>query len=231
MHNRVLAVVFVCCSSLVSLIGCSTASTNQRVAVVVEIPRPESVDNERLAQAFAETAQKFQGIDGLQRKYFTFTERSFGGVYLWSNRAEADDFFSEEWKSRMETTYGAPASLTWFEVVEELESAAFGNAGSQAIVSVVRVSAPWYAPSGVIRDRMSKALPEYANIPGLDYKYFTIASGKKVGGIYLWESKDAALNFFSDEWYQRIQDQYGEPATLQFFSSPVTILDGQIKAN
>ncbi|MEM8983024.1 MAG: hypothetical protein AAGC71_08365 [Pseudomonadota bacterium] len=219
--------IVACGTWLALLAGCSSTSADTRVAVVVELPRPATTNDLDLTHAFVAGAQRYEAVRGLQRKYFVFSDDTVGGVYLWENQDAANNFFSDDWKTRMETTFGNPATLTWFEVVSEVEGMSYEDAGSGAVVSVVRVSAPWYAPRGIIRDRMIEAMPEYTSIDGLDYKYFTIASERKIGGIYLWESDDAAKEFFNEAWHQRIQDRYGEAADLQFFYAPVTVLNGQ----
>lgn len=216
-----------CLSLLVALVGCTATPKTSLVAVLVEIPRPAAIADEQITSAFVESVQEFRAVAGLQRKYFTFSDDVFGGVYLWDSRSDAVTFFSDEWHTRIQDTYGESAKLTWFEVVEKQPSAAHEKAGRDGVVSVVRISAPWYAPNGMIRDRMAQALPEYANIAGLDYKYFTIATGRKLGGIYLWEDAEAAQRFYSDTWHQRIQERYGEAADLKFYSAPVTVLDGK----
>lgn len=64
---------------------------------------------------------------------------------------------------------------------------------------------------------MKKAVPDYSSLPGLDYKYFTIAPGKKVGGIYLWTDREAADAFYNEAWKARIQDTYGHDAVVDFY--------------
>lgn len=91
------------------------------------------------------------------------------------------------------------------------------------VMSVVKARTPWYAPRFLVRNRFEAAIPDYEVVPGLVRKYFTIADDGWLGGIYLWESRDAALAFYDDAWHQRIEDRYGVPAKLDVLSSPLQI--------
>ena len=88
-----------------------------------------------------------------------------------------------------------------------------------AVVSVVNVPSPWYAPGFVVAGRMRDAVPEYAVIDGLDFKYFTMSKTGTLGGVYLWQNRRAADTFYDEAWHQRIKESYGKPADLQFFNA------------
>lgn len=108
--------------------------------------------------------------------------------------------------------------LDVYKVPAKTEAKASGEATTQdGIVSIVNVPSPWYAPEFVVNGRMQDAIPDYAVIPGLDFKYFTTSDQGTLGGIYLWQSKASAEAFYNDAWHARIQETYGQEADLKFY--------------
>lgn len=206
-----------------TLMACGADKSVEKVTVLVEVDRPPGITDEQLTTGFTTAVPLYQSVSGLERKYFTYTGEVFGGIYLWENKAAADAFYTEEWRTRIKQTYGSEVKLTWFDVPVTTPGGSFNVAKSDAVVAIVNVSAPWYAPDGIIRDRMVNAVPLYANVPGLDFKYFTMADNNKVGGVYLWRDKNAANNFYNTDWHKRIRETYGEDADLQFMQAPVTL--------
>jgi hypothetical protein len=85
------------------------------------------------------------------------------------------------------------------------------------VVAIVEIQAPWYAPDFVIRHKMRETIPEYAALPGLLFKYFSIAEGDKFGGIYLWRDAVSAHAWFSPAWFDTVLRTRGAPAHVRFF--------------
>lgn len=111
-----------------------------------------------------------------------------------------------------------PGGLDVYSVPAKTEAKASGQATTQdGIVSIVNVPSPWYAPGFIVNGRMQDAIPDYAALPGLDFKYFTTSKQGTLGGIYLWQSKASAEAFYNDAWHARIQETYGQNADLKFF--------------
>ena len=212
-------------SGFVVLSACASSPESKLVAALVEVERPAGASDAVLLKGFNSSIPIYSKIPGLERKYFTQNDDAFGGVYLWSDKVSADAFYNEAWRKRIETTYGTTAKLTWFEVPLLTGGGAEGLAGPDAVVAIVKVSAPWYAPKGTIRSRMRDAVPLYVDVPGLDYKIFSIADEKKIGGIYLWQDQAAADKFYNEDWKVRIVETYGEEAELIFLKAPVTLIN------
>lgn len=207
------------------LAACSSIPANSPVAVLVEIDRPAGASDDVMKAAFSKSLPTYESVNGLQRKYFVLTETQFGGVYLWDNPDAAAAFFDEAWHARIRSTYGQDATLTEFDVVAETPGASPGSSGEDGVVAIVKVGAPWYAPRGTIAGRMEKTIPDYAAIAGLDFKLYTIADGKQIGGIYLWDNAAAAQSFYNDAWHQRIRDTYKDDADLDLYASPVILIN------
>ena len=66
--------------------------------------------------------------------------------------------------------------------------------------------------------------PKYLSLPGLLRKnYFLTEDGLRAGGIYVWESKERAQQFYSPEWQSFVAGKYGAPPEILYVDSPVMV--------
>lgn len=93
----------------------------------------------------------------------------------------------------------------------------------EAVVVIVKVPAPWYAPRWMIERKMRDAIPQYRRIPGLRFKIFSFARpGGEFGGIYLWQDRAHARDWFGPAWYARVRSERGvEPDVRMFDARPL----------
>ena len=67
-----------------------------------------------------------------------------------------------------------------------------------------------------------KSAPLYREVRGLIRKDFL--NGEECGGgVYLWESREAAEAWFNDEWWGWIEDRFGVRPTLAYFDHYLTV--------
>lgn len=79
-------------------------------------PVPASVTRAQIEAGFTASAPVYQNAPGLRRKWFLISgDGRIGGVYLWTDRAAADAFYSAAWHDRVRKTYGQDASIRYFE--------------------------------------------------------------------------------------------------------------------
>lgn len=96
--------------------GTPAQANGANVSTLVTIPRPAGVDKARLIQEFQAAIPTYRAVPGLLRKHFILTDDGrFGGIYLWKDRASADQWFNAAWKDRVRATYGSDATLEWFD--------------------------------------------------------------------------------------------------------------------
>ena len=70
----------------------------------------------------------------------------------------------------------------------------------------------------------SATAPKYLNLPGLLRKnYFLSEDGLRAGGIYVWESKAHAEEFYSPEWKKFVEGKYGCPPEILYVDAPVMV--------
>ncbi len=66
--------------------------------------------------------------------------------------------------------------------------------------------------------------PMYEGMPGLIRKYYVgTEDGTTVGGVYLWESREAADATYDDAWRERVTGAYGVAPTMTYLDTPVVV--------
>ena len=66
--------------------------------------------------------------------------------------------------------------------------------------------------------------PKYRKIQGLIRKYYLLSEdGETAGGVYLWESRKAAEQLYTDDWKEFILQKYGTEPSVTYFNSPVIV--------
>lgn len=73
-----------------------------------------------------------------------------------------------------------------------------------------------------IREQYERVVPNYLGVPGLVRKYFGFTEdAQEVIGIYLWESRDAADGFYTQEWIDGVTERWGAMPTKQGWVVPI----------
>jgi len=100
------------------------------------------------------------------------------------------------------------------------------------IVTIVTFQLPKPATLAEITKTFQATAPKYQGIPGLLRKnYWMSEDGRRVGGIYVWESRDAADRVYTPEWRTFVESKYGTPPSIEYLHSPVMVdnRDGTIR--
>ena len=71
------------------------------------------------------------------------------------------------------------------------------------------------------RDRVAgvaeNARASFEGMPGLRFKFFTLdEQAQRASNFYVWDSREAALEFFSDELRERVTSLYGVAPEIEF---------------
>jgi heme-degrading monooxygenase HmoA len=95
---------------------------------------------------------------------------------------------------------------------------------SNAVVAIVKVPKPWYAPKSVIVSKMQATVAQYEQLPGLHYKMFTLTQlDGQFGGIYFWKDRISAQSWFNSAWHERVEKERGHKAGVRFFQAPIFV--------
>ena len=72
-----------------------------------------------------------------------------------------------------------------------------------------------------------QSAPNYEGLPGLIRKYYLYDEGRDGqptgGGVYLWQSREAAEAVYSEDWKNTIAERYGTRPEVAYFDSPVIV--------
>ena len=61
-------------------------------------------------------------------------------------------------------------------------------------------------------------------MPGLIRKYYFLSQdGNKAGGIYLWQSREAADRVYTDDWKAFVKAKYGTDPSMTYLECPVVV--------
>jgi hypothetical protein len=70
------------------------------------------------------------------------------------------------------------------------------------------------------RVHFAKIAPDFLTIPGFLRKQFICdRDGKVAGGVYLWETLEAAERFYSGAWLDGIRARYGGEPRITYFET------------
>lgn len=95
---------------------------------------------------------------------------------------------------------------------------------------VVRVLFPTGGLKPVeFNEKMVASIPRYEGLDGLIRKYYVLTEDeKKGGGIYLWDSREKAEQFYNEEWKARIKELFGETPMLEYLDCSI-VIDNETK--
>lgn len=92
------------------------------------------------------------------------------------------------------------------------------------IVAIVRFPLDPALTADAVRASFEGSAPSYQGLPGLLRKHYLRAvDGSVGGGVYLWESREAAEAVYTAEWRQRLAERFGATPSVEYFESPVTV--------
>ena len=91
------------------------------------------------------------------------------------------------------------------------------------ITAIVRFPLPQGLSPEDVKSAYEHSAPQFRRAPGLVRKYYLQGADQTGGGVYLWDSREAAEAMYSDAWRQRIAERFGTPPTIEYFDTPLII--------
>jgi hypothetical protein len=91
------------------------------------------------------------------------------------------------------------------------------------ITAVVRFKLPQGTSLEAAKALFEKSAPNYKGVPGLVRKYYLFGEDRTGGGVYLWESREAAERMYSDAWRKMIAERYGAAPEITYYETPVIV--------
>jgi hypothetical protein len=91
------------------------------------------------------------------------------------------------------------------------------------ITAIVRFPLPHSITRDDAKEMFEKSAPNYRGVPGLVRKYYLYGDDQTGGGVYLWNSRDAAERFYSDAWKNMVAQRFGTRPEILFFETSVIV--------
>jgi hypothetical protein len=87
------------------------------ITAIVRFKLPATIDAAKAAELFQGSAPKYQGLNGLVRKYYLYDaeSRTGGGCYLWESREAAERVYTADWRKMIADRYGSAPEISFFE--------------------------------------------------------------------------------------------------------------------
>ena len=92
------------------------------------------------------------------------------------------------------------------------------------ITAIVEFKLPAPVTVQQARETFLSTAPKYRDMPGLIRKYYFVSEdGNRAGGIYLWRSRSAADEVYTDDWKAFVKSRYGSDPSVVFLECPVVV--------
>ena len=91
------------------------------------------------------------------------------------------------------------------------------------ITAIVRFKVPKDKTLEDIKTVFEGTAPKYQGLPGLVRKYYLFDPDGTAGGVYLWESREAAERVYTEEWRRTLTERYGAAPEILYFETPVIV--------
>jgi hypothetical protein len=99
------------------------------------------------------------------------------------------------------------------------------------ITAIVRFRLPQGTSLDAAKAMYEKSVPNYTGAPGLVRKYYLFGEDRIGGGVYLWESREAAERMYSEAWRKMITERYGAAPEITYYETPVIVDNAQRQAS
>jgi hypothetical protein len=95
------------------------------------------------------------------------------------------------------------------------------------ITAIVRFPLPKGMTLDDAKAVYEKSVPNYQGVPGLVRKYYLFGQDQIGGGVYLWQSKEAAEKMYSAAWKKMITERYCTAPEISYYDTPVIVDNAQ----
>ncbi len=92
------------------------------------------------------------------------------------------------------------------------------------ITALVQIKLPEPMARDKAQEVFAGTAAKYREVKGLIRKYYLLSEdGATAGGVYLWKSRKAAEQLYTDDWQAFIMQKYGTKPSVTYFASPVIV--------
>jgi hypothetical protein len=96
------------------------------ITAVVEYQLPAILPREQVLKIFSMAEGKFRGMDGLDKKYFGYDEKTGAGlsVYIWLSMEQAARCFAEPFATEFEKVFNTRPTIRYIDTLMMIDNAA-----------------------------------------------------------------------------------------------------------
>jgi heme-degrading monooxygenase HmoA len=96
------------------------------------------------------------------------------------------------------------------------------------VIVITRFAVPTAINASQMRAAFTQAAPAFRKVPGLIRKQFLLSpDGHTAGGVYLWETEEAARSFMQERVAPMIRETFRVEPAIEFYHSPVLVENGE----
>jgi len=86
------------------------------ITAIVRFKLPHGTTHDDIKAVYENSVPRYQGVPGLVRKYYLYgDDQTGGGVYLWTDRATAERFYSEAWRNLIKQRFGNAPDIQFYD--------------------------------------------------------------------------------------------------------------------
>lgn len=92
------------------------------------------------------------------------------------------------------------------------------------VTAIVRIQFPESVGRDQVMDAYKASMPKYQEVPGLIRKYYLLSEDGAVGGgVYLFQSREAAERLYTQSWRASVKERFGAEPDIQYFETPLIV--------
>jgi len=88
------------------------------------------------------------------------------------------------------------------------------------ITAIVQYKLPPHIDGAACAAHFRAIAPGFCDVPGLIRKQFIYAEDGWAGGVYLWQTREAAAEFYAGPWLDGIRQRNGMDPQIKLFETP-----------
>jgi hypothetical protein len=190
---------------------------------LVRVAKPWYAPRALVAGKMRETIAEYDKLPGLVYKVYTIAQEDgrYGGLYLWRDRASAEQWFNPAWFARVEKERGVAGEVRTFAAARVADYTPGGTRAapkSDAVATVLLLPTAAAADAGRRSETLRGTLP--ARPDGLLREYW-IAGAGSAGLALLWRDEASARAALDGAWSGRAATAVGTAPVAEWYDAPV----------
>ena len=92
------------------------------------------------------------------------------------------------------------------------------------IAVIIEINVPAGETRASIVEKYAETANTFRSVPGLIRKYCCVSNDNdRVTTVNLWESREAANAYHTQDWYDKLKERWGEPERWMTYDTPIVV--------